>query len=212
MPGGGLRVAPLWRRLAAGAIDTVLVVIPTAAGAMGGWRLWTLYRRWRGHHVTAMPTFPAGGPWGRAIEAVSQPLIAQTRNWRSPGYRALGLRRVDARTGGPVTFRSAVMRSVATRLWGQATRSLVRPWQTRQSERLKAIQAEVREVQRAHADDQGAANRAVMEIYKRERVNPVSSCVPSLIAATAPQLPAIWSSLNQTIPERLAGVVVVRDD
>jgi hypothetical protein len=51
-----------------------------------------------------------------------------------------------------------------------------------------------------------------MESYKRERVNPLSSCVPTVIAAAARQLPAIWSSLNQTVPERLAGIVVIRDD
>jgi hypothetical protein len=212
MSGNGFRVAPLWRRFAAGAIDTVIGVIPIGAVAIGTWRLRTVYRRWRGHHVTQAPTLYPGSPWSRAIEAILQPVSVQARNWRSPGYRVLGLRRVDARTGGPVTFRSAVIRSVATRLSGQATRSLVRPWQTHHAERLKAIQTEVREVQRAHGDDHEAANRAVIEIYTREGVNPLSSCVPTLIAATAPQLPAVWSPLEQTIPERLAGIVVVRED
>jgi hypothetical protein len=56
-------------------------------------------------------------------------------------------------------------RFVATQPWGKATRSFVRPWQTRQSDRLNAIQAEVHEARRA----------------------------------------------NQTVPERLAGIVVILD-
>jgi hypothetical protein len=36
--------------------------------------------------------------------------------------------------------------------------------------------------------------------------------MPTLIAVTARQLPANWSPLNQTIPERLAGTVVIRED
>jgi hypothetical protein len=51
--------------------------------------------------------------WGQlALEAASLPLEIRLRNWRSPGMRALGLRRADARTGGPVSVRRALVRRV----------------------------------------------------------------------------------------------------
>jgi membrane protein insertase Oxa1/YidC/SpoIIIJ len=50
-----------------------------------------------------------------------------------------------------------------------------------------------------------------MEFYKEHNVNPLGSCLPELIAAVGPSLPALWTPRHQTLPERLAGIVTVRD-
>ena len=49
------------------------------------------------------------------------------------------------------------------------------------------------------------------ELYKRNRVNATGSCAPPLLGAAIMYAPALWSPLNQTIPERLAGIVVAQD-
>jgi hypothetical protein len=50
------------------------------------------------------------------------------------------------------------------------------------------------------------------EFNKRHRVNPAGSCLPPLLGATVLQAPVLWSPLNQTVPERFAGIVVVVQD
>lgn len=47
--------------------------------------------------------------------------------------------------------------------------------------RLKELQPEIKALQERHANDMQQANLAVMELYKREKVSPVSGCVPMLI-------------------------------
>jgi hypothetical protein len=212
MAASGLKVAPLRRRLAAGAIDAVVVVGPIG-GALGGaaW-LRTCYRRWRGQDDGAIPELRQDRRWGTVSAAASAGLQVGARNWRSPGYRALGLRRVDVRTGGPVTVRSAIIQAAVSDLLSRTIRSLIQPWQARRMERLQAIQAEMKEAQRTHAGDREAQQRALMEIFKRENVNPLTSCLPAVLVGTLPQVTRVRSPLNQTLPERLAGTVVVRDD
>jgi hypothetical protein len=212
MAASGLKVAPLRRRLAAGAIDAVVVVGPIG-GAVGGaaW-LRTRYRRWRGQDDEAIPELRQDRRWGTVSAAASAGVQVGARNWRSPGYRALGLRRVDVRTGGPVTVRSAIIQAAVSDLLSRTIRSLIQPWQARRMERLQAIQAEMKEAQRTHAGDREAQQRALMEIFKRENVNPLTSCLPAVLVGTLPQVTRVRSPLNQTLPERLAGTVVVRDD
>ena len=137
-----------------------------------------------------------------------------TRNWRSPGYKLLGLRRVDLRTGGPVSVRSAIVQSAVALALYQVNRELLRPWRLGSQRRLAAVQAEVDEFRRAHPDDLDgdALKEAMEEIRKRHKLSAGRSCATPLLAGTAIQATMLASPLNQSPTERFARVVVIVED
>lgn len=53
---------------------------------------------------------------------------------------------------------------------------------------LQDIQPKIDEVKRKFANNKEAMGRAMMELYKKEKVNPFSSCLPLLV-----QLPFLWA-------------------
>lgn len=206
-----LRLASVRRRLLASLIDAVILGIPVLALIVAG--VW-LYARHTGRQDPGHtgPTLPSlRRRWQLSIWAVGAVLQVQGRNWRSPGYRVVGLRRVEARTGGPVSLRSGLINVLVATAWSRSTRVLLRRVETRQKQRLAAVDAEIKAAQDAHRDDPEAARRAITEIYKRHRLNPLRSCLPAIASTLVLQLPAFWSPRNQTVPERLTGTVVINE-
>ncbi|MGO9888710.1 MAG: hypothetical protein ACLP0L_12495 [Solirubrobacteraceae bacterium] len=51
----------------------------------------------------------------------------------------------------------------------------------------------------------------MFEVAKRYRLRPWSSCGRGLAGLVPLYLPALWSARNQTVPDRIAGIVTVRD-
>jgi len=47
--------------------------------------------------------------------------------------------------------------------------------------RMKALAPRIKSIQETYKDDKEKAGRAVMELYKREKVNPVAGCLPMII-------------------------------
>jgi YidC/Oxa1 family membrane protein insertase len=47
--------------------------------------------------------------------------------------------------------------------------------------RMKALQPEVKRIQERYAEDKVRQNQEMMELFKREKVSPMSGCVPTLI-------------------------------
>lgn len=70
--------------------------------------------------------------------------------------------------------------------------------QIKQQRALQDVQPKVEEVRRRLKDDKEAQAKELMELYKREKVNPASSCLPLLI-----QLP-IFIGLFHALREGLA--------
>ncbi|MBP7190255.1 MAG: membrane protein insertase YidC [Rickettsiaceae bacterium] len=58
----------------------------------------------------------------------------------------------------------------------------------RSMKRMKALQPDVDRLKASYADDKVKFNQAVMELYKREKVNPVAGCLPLLV-----QIPVFFS-------------------
>ena len=57
---------------------------------------------------------------------------------------------------------------------------------------------------------QGAsAERAVAEVQRRHDIRPWGCCAVGLLGLLPRYLPALWSPRNQTLPERVAGTIVV---
>lgn len=69
--------------------------------------------------------FPRSPQLRAALWGASAGLSVAGRNWRGPGFRLLGLRRVDAQTGGVVSVRSALIGVLSDQAWQAATRRLV---------------------------------------------------------------------------------------
>ena len=78
--------------------------------------------------------------------------------------------------------------------------------------RAATIDAELEQARHAHAGDSEAMRRAAADVYTRHGLNPTRACLPALGSATLLVLPALWSPLNQTLPERIAGTIVIRQD
>ena len=129
------------------------------------------------------------------------------RNWRTPGYRALGLRRADILTGGPVSVRGAVIQQAVVIASTQLRRQLLRPWRRRSQKRMEAMRAKVKQAQREHPGDHEAQRLATQGEFGPSEA--AGSCGPPLAAALFMQSAVLWSPLNQTIAERLAGTIVV---
>src|SRR3990167_1482780 len=67
---------------------------------------------------------------------------------------------------------------------------------------LQELQPKMNEIKKKHKDDREAQARAMMELYKNEKVNPLSSCLPLLIQL--PFLIAVFHVFNRGLhPESL---------
>ncbi|MFA6417174.1 MAG: YidC/Oxa1 family membrane protein insertase [Patescibacteria group bacterium] len=53
---------------------------------------------------------------------------------------------------------------------------------------LQDLQPQIEEIKRQYADDKAGSSQAMMALYKNNKVNPFSSCLPLLI-----QLPFLWA-------------------
>ncbi len=225
----GLQLAPVWRRAVAGLIDLLLVTAGlVAAGAtvfaaikLGLTRRLSPTRRLLTHMFAA---------WGERFDRAQRPMrfSPQTqllisvpalaleldgRNRRGVGARVMGIRRVDVRTGGPITLRAALIRHVVSDGHGLATSWILRPMTRRMKSGMEELRPALRELQRAHAGEPEALQEATMKFYRDHKVNPFASCLwPMLSGVFVRMLPAFLSPLRQSLPDRVAGIVAVLDD
>jgi hypothetical protein len=149
------------------------------------------------------------------IRMVSVALAVPMRNWRSPGARIVGLRVVDARTGGPVTVRSVILGSAVDAAFGLAIKPLTAPGRRRseaENARLQEIEPQTQALRRQHAGDRRAERKAIAALYKANGVNPLRTLgSPRWLFLVLPNLlTAMLSSKGQTLRQRVSGTVVVR--
>lgn len=147
-----------------------------------------------------------------ALWGASAGLAVANRNWRGPGFRVVGLRRVDARTGGIVSVRSALIGVSFDQVWQVATRPLFGSRARHQRDRVSALGPQLRAVERKYADDPQARQRAVMEFYKANTVSPFAGCGWQLAGPVVSQLIiALGSRGGRTVRDRITGISVVVD-
>lgn len=134
---------------------------------------------------------------------------------RSPGFRVLGLRLVNARTGGEPSRQQKVIRASARQVWRTFCRRLIRMPKPRSAPEHERLRSEIEAARDRFAGDSDALQHEMIRIYQENRVQPVRiSCLPALarsLLIAAIDLPAFWSPLKQSLPDRLAAVVTVRD-
>jgi YidC/Oxa1 family membrane protein insertase len=68
---------------------------------------------------------------------------------------------------------------------------------------LQTLQPKLDEIKKQYADNKEGMSRAMMELYKKEKVNPLSSCLPLLI-----QLPFFWA-IFKVFRDELQGKTLV---
>ncbi len=130
------------------------------------------------------------------------------RNTRSPGMRIMQIRRVDARTGGPVTLRSALRRAAFQLAWSAGGKRVTQPRFDRWKAHAAQLGAELEEVRRNHPDDQ----QAEAAFYSAQGRGPLMGCGGTLLALFAIQaLPVAFTSRRQHLFDWVAGTMVVKD-
>ena len=63
------------------------------------------------------------------------------------------------------------------------------------------IQPQMNALQKKYANDKDTLNRKMSELYKKEKINPLSSCLPMLL--TMPILFAVWAALRMMANEQM---------
>ena len=63
------------------------------------------------------------------------------------------------------------------------------------------IQPQMTALQKKYANDKDTLNRKMSELYKKEKINPLSSCLPMLL--TMPVLFAVWAALRMMANEQM---------
>jgi hypothetical protein len=132
---------------------------------------------------------------------------------RSPGDRVLGLRRVDARSGREPSARQRQISAGVRGLWAIVCKEALPPPRARPAIDQTQLQAELEQARREHEGDPAALEAALRRIHSERGIRPAAACLPALVrplAATAIDLP-VYSGLHQSLPDRLAGVVVIRE-
>jgi len=206
MPAGGLKVASLRRRLAAGLIDGLLFAAGPVAFAIVNERR-SQPEEDRPPEMSWLNWLPSSPAANRATSTV---LSIISRNWQSPGARLVGIRAVALDTGGPVSVhRAAIKLAVSIAISGFAG-SLYRPTNRRTAERMLALHSEMSELKRTQPGDV-EAQRELMKRHPEVRLGCLGCAAPLVLTTVATYAPALRSPLNQTLPERLAGIVLVED-
>jgi hypothetical protein len=226
-----MRVAPRRLRLCAGLVDAA-VVIGGIAALVGPWIAWVAaYGRVRGdadeendewgghdrdgddepsdlHHPAG--EFPSSPQLRAALWGASTGLSVASRNWRGPGFRVVGLRRVDAQTGGIVSVRSALIGALFDQARQTATRPLFRSRVLRQRDRMTALGPQLRAVQRTYPGDPQARKRAMMEFYKANDASPLAGW--QLAGPIGSQMiVALGSRRGRTVRDLITGTSVIVD-
>ncbi len=205
-----LEPASLRRRMLAGAIDVALpAVLGGAAAALVEWRSSdegdSEQRMRRNAEWLARPRTTRAVAVATPVGSV---LLSRTR---SPGERAVGIRRVDSRAGGPEPLRNAVIRAGLSTAAGQAIRWVNGPHRERGQARYAELERRRQELRERFADDPEARERTMAELGRAYGRDCLTAMVQPVALLALPPLTALLSPRHQTLAERLAGVVVVRD-
>jgi hypothetical protein len=219
-----MRVASLRLRLLAGVVDAGLLIgggIATIGLTIASFAAYERVRGSDGHDTegdpeASSPRFPREYPQSRQFQAAlwgaSAGLAIATRGWRSPGLRVVGLRRVDARTGGIVSVRSALTGVFYDQAWQAVTNSLFGSRARRERDRLISLGPQIKAIEREHASDPETGHRATMKLYRDSGVTPFGGCGlllagPILSQATL----ALRTRGGRTVRDRVTGTSVVID-
>jgi hypothetical protein len=217
----GVQLAPLRLRFLAALINTAIALAALGL-TLGAWVLVAGRVLDRRSPRRGRPRSEAGD--ARALAARLQATRTQlvfrlvglgvtlvATGHRSPGFRGLGLRRVDARSGREVTRRQELVSNATRDAWRIMTNRLFAAANVQDSLDRQKMHSEMEAARRQHGDYREALQGAMTRIYTTNKVDPRASCLRVLLRfllAMSIELP-VWSSLKQSLPDRLAGTIIV---
>jgi hypothetical protein len=142
-------------------------------------------------------------------------VAVRPRKRRSPGYRVLGLRLLDAHSGGEPSRRQQLVRALAGRLWLALLQWLLPYRAAIATPEQQELREQVARAQREHAGDREALQHALMGIYRdnpgvRVRAFPPRS-LAHIALGCAIHIPLPWSARKQSLLQWLSGTIVVVD-
>jgi uncharacterized RDD family membrane protein YckC len=205
-------IASLPRRVAVGACDGLLML--TILGMTAGAVFAVLSRLGRrpGWFDGVGPDPTTLQRWNLPLTVASVGLSTIGANWRSPGMRVFGIRRVDAGTGGPVNAYSACVESAVSAVITQVEKRLRRPEAEAYEARRVAANEELARMREANPEaDPSELLRRSQEILHQQRVGCGPLASRGAVWVMVQHLPALRSHRRQTLSQRLAGTVVVRE-
>jgi hypothetical protein len=214
-----LRIAPMWRRVLAVPLNVVGGLTVGGSAIAAGFGAAAAYERLRGkpespetENNEKARRFDLSARQQRLLWVASAGVSVWTRNWRSPAFRCLGLRRVDLDTGGAVSVRSAIVGVLYDRALEEITNPALRSRTDGTQGRLDALKPQIDEISREYADDPAARQRALADFYKTHELNPFGSCVRPIMPIILARLLADLVPLRgQNLRDLVTGTVVVID-
>ncbi|HXW58044.1 MAG TPA: hypothetical protein VEJ23_01065 [Solirubrobacteraceae bacterium] len=133
---------------------------------------------------------------------------------QSVGARVVGIRLVSARTGAAPSLRQRLIRVVTHTAWRVLIERLIPPPKTVVAHDDHELRSAIAAARREHAEDQEALQEAMLTIYRERKIDPSRPLLLFLVRTAimaAIQIPFPGSTLKQTLPDRLAGTIVVVD-
>ncbi len=209
-----LPVAPIRRRLLALLIDVTLALL----GGIVAIGTYTSVVTMRGRKDTpgsrSLPKIMSSKRVSITLRVFAFVLNVLLTGRRGPGSRIVGIRLVDARTGGPVNLRQATLRAGLRQGWqllvGKLTARLGKAEQLKHHD----LQSKIEALRREHGDNSDAFQHAAMEMYRENQVRPYVSCLPALVQlplGLAIEAHVLWTPLHQGLPDKLAGTIIIGD-
>ncbi len=217
-------VASLRRRFAASLLNLLVGISALVSVVAAGVGIFRVGRKGRvnlklirglASRSARIPAQLQSEPAKRVLPVVVFAASALRKERRGAGFRLLGLRLVDARTGRDVSRGQELVRAGTRQAWRLLCRRLIPVRKAQASPTHKKIRSDVEFARRRYANDQQAMQREVMRIYQENKMEPVRmSFLPVLLRfplIAVIDLPMFWSPLKQSLPDRLSGTVIARD-
>ncbi len=143
-----------------------------------------------------------------ALFGVRAGLAVNYRHVRSPGFRVVGRRRVDAPTGGPIGVRSVLIGVLFDYARHSATRALLRSRERRTQDRTRPA-PELNEIKRKHASHPKVRKHAVMSFHKTSKVSPFAGYTWQVAVPILSEWVGRFATCDgRTVYDRLTGTVV----
>lgn len=205
-------VAPIGRRLLASLIDLALALLGGILAIGGITGVITMRSKKDAPGVSSMTRLTSSKRVSNALRVFAFVLNVLLAGRRGPGSRIVGIRLVDARTGGPVSLGQATLRAGSRQGWQFLVRRLTARLGKAEQLKHRDLQSKIEALKRAHADDYDAFQHAMMEMYKENQVRPYVSCLPALAQlplGLTVEAPALWTPLHQGLPDKLAGTIII---
>jgi hypothetical protein len=142
-------------------------------------------------------------------QAIGAGLVSavQRRNRPTHAQKLMGIRRVDAGSGGEVTVSSAIVHYLVSESISFPATVVTNATIDRRLERLKALAPELRQLNRQHGDDWAGLLLEVFKLGRKHKADPFTPLALGIGARIAAHLACIVAlPQRQSLPDLLSGI------